>query len=160
MIIARTLGERLSWIFGFGIIIVWIIIVQGVPDILARVLLSVFGLVMIVIILRPIIGRKIVIDKFAQTTKIEERTLLLKSRQRVIHFSDVRSVVIHYEQKKYLGGGVMGGGGWASDAWKVYLDNAKKDEIDHKTNKANMLHLTSEISKFIGTEIVDNSDKR
>ncbi len=158
MVIETTLGDRLGWMFGFGIIIVWTIIVQIIPDIIARLLFSVFGIVMMVITVRPIIGRKIVIDKFAQTIITKERTFLLISRQRVIPFLDVRSVVIDYERKIYQGG-MMGGGG-SADAWRVYIDTDKKTKIDHKRNKTNMLHLASEISKFIGTELVDNSAKR
>lgn len=157
MVIAPTLGERLSWTFGFGFLIVWTIIAQAIPIILVRVLFTVVGVVGILHTLRSLIGTKVVIDRFAQTITTNKRSFLLVSRQRVIPFSDVRTVVIDYEQKTYPGG--FHGGGTTRDAWKVYLDTAKKTEIDHKANKANMLHLASEISKFIGTELVDNSAK-
>lgn len=55
------------------------------------------------------------------------------------------------------GGGPYDGGTTKFDTWEIYLVGV--GEIDHARNRAKMLHLASEISKFIGRELVDNSAK-
>lgn len=102
-------------------------------------------------------GNRVVIDRSTQAITMGKRPFLLIHRQRVIPFSNVGSVVIEYEP-------ITSGGGQysttARDAWKVSIDIVgKKLKIDHTTNKANMFHLASDISSFIGTELVDNSAK-
>ena len=94
-------------------------------------------------------GNKVIIDKLTQNITVDSGFLFFR-RQRVIPFSDVRNIVIDYEQKVSEKR--------AHDAWKVSINNVgKKLKIDHTRNKASMFHLASEISSFIGTELVDNS---
>ncbi len=96
---------------------------------------------------------KIEIDKMTMT--INMRTMSTLFRKRVIPFSDVRTVVIDYEAEAKTSGYAAGA---RVDAWKVSIDIAgKKFKIDRTRNKENMFHLASEISSFIGTELVDNS---
>ncbi len=158
--IGPTISERFWGTFRFVFFIVWCIIVQIIPIIPIRILFSVAGVVGILATLRTLIGTRIVIDKLTQTVTISKRSFFLASRQRVILFSDIRSVVIDYEQQTSGGGaGSPHGVSTSYDAWKVSLDIGEKVEIDDTTNKANMLHLASEISRFIGRELVDNSAK-
>jgi len=157
MVIRPIFSERFGLIFGLAFVIVWSIIAQFIPIILIRVLFSVFGILMGLLILRGFLGSKIFIDKPTQTVTINKRSFFLASRQRVIPFSDVENVVIDYEQKTSMSG--PHGGTTSYDAWKVSLDIGEKVEIKNTTKKANMLYLASEISRFIGRELVDNSAK-
>lgn len=157
MVIGPTLGERFWGIIALVFAIVLSIVAQLIPIIWGRVLLTVFGLVLALHILGRLMDTMIVIDKSTQTVTIRERSFFLASRQHIIPFSDVRGVVIDYEQKESDGGS---GGPTSHDAWKVSLDiGGKRSEIDHTTKKADMFYLASEISRFIGTELVDNSAK-
>lgn len=110
-------------------------------------ILAVLGLY----ILGKIIGNRIIIDKLTESIVFEKRPFLLINRRRLIPLSSVRSVVIDYEpdalEIRML------------NEWKVYLDVGEKLKLGVATNKANMLHLSSEISKFIERPLVDNSAK-
>lgn len=157
LVIGPTLGDQLGVTFGFVFLIGWTIGVQFIPLIWMRVLFSAVGLVLIYIVLRSPIVTRIAIDKLTQTVTISDRSFFLVSRQLVIPFSAVSSVSITYKQKTGGGGGDPYGGGTTKyDTWEIFVGSHK---IDQSTNKAKMLHLTSEISKFIGRELVDNSAK-
>ncbi len=69
------------------------------------------------------------------------------------------ATTIDYEKITSGGGGPYGGGTTSRDAWKVSLDIGEKVKIKHTTKKENMLNLATEISKFIGSELLDNSTK-
>ena len=138
--------------------IVWILLVQFIPVIWVRVLLSLFTVYGILhILLELLVGNRIVLDKPTQTVTIREPSPLLVRKQRVVPFSNVSSVVIDYE--RWLAGGGAAVVIWHVDVWKVSLDIGEKFEIAHTVNEANMLHLANEISRFIGRELVDNSAK-
>jgi len=157
MVIGPTPGDRFWMTFIFVFLIGWTIGVQFIPIIWMRVLLSVGGLVIIYIVLRSPIVTRIAIDKLAQTVTISNRSFFLVSRQRVIPFSAVRSVRINYEQRAVRSGGgfsAYGGGTKKFDTWEVFIGPHK---IDLSKNREKMLHLASEISKFIGRELVGSN---
>lgn len=153
MVIKVDLGGC-SLIFGLIFVIVWTLIVQIIPVILIRVLFSLAGVYGILAILRRLMAIRVVLDKPTQTVTIRKPSLFLVSRRRIIPFSYVRSVVIDYKPQ-------VSGSGESSTlerAWKVSLNiGSEKFEIAHTTEKADMYYLASEISTFIGRELVDNS---
>jgi len=157
ILIGHTTGERIGAIFGLAFVIIVIIIIAA--QFLHVILASVVGILIGLLILRAVLSGKIVINKSTKTITINKRSFFLTSRQRVIPFSEVRNVVIDYLKITSSSGGPYGGGTTSRDAWKVSLDIGGKVEIKHTTKKANMLHLASELSKFIGVELVDNSAK-
>ena len=100
---------------------------------------------------------KTVLDKPSQTVIRRKPSIFFFRRQRVIPFSNVSNVAIDYDPEV---AGTSGVEIWRDDAWKVSLvTGRKKFEIAHTMNKADMLHLANEISKFIEKELVDNSAK-
>ena len=107
-------------------------------------------------ILGELSGHKIIIDKLTKSITLKKQHFLLIYRERVVPFSIVRNVVIDYEPHTTASGP---SGTTHHNAWKVSLDIGKKLKIDRTTNEANMFRLASEISKFIGRELVDNSAK-
>ena len=157
MVIGGPIGGGGRLAFALVFFTFWTIVAQIIPIIWVRALFSVVGVVVILAILRALMGAKIVIDKLTQTVTISRPSFFLVSRQRVIPFSDVRSVVIDYKTLTSGGGDTVAT--W-QDAWKVSLDiSGKRFKIDHRTKKADMFYLASGISEFIGRELVDNSAK-
>ena len=147
MVIAPT-GQRLLWICVFMVAISLAFFYPPVAIVIS-VFLGLYSL-------GKIFGTKFVVDKLAQTVGIHERCFLLIHRQRVIPFQDITSVDIDYKKKWGL---------WGSQAlvrrsaWQVSLNvGGEKLKIDHTTNKANMCNLASEVSIFMGKELVDNSE--
>ena len=149
-----------SLVFGLVFVIAWTLFVQFIPIILIRVLFSLGGVFGILSFVRILRATRIVLDKPSQTVIVRKPSLFLVRRQRVIPFSYVGSIGIDYAPEVSGGGGPYGGGTTSEDVWKVSLDiGGSKTEVAHTTNKGDMLHLASEISKFIGRELVDNSAK-
>ena len=161
MVIGHTLGEQLGLMFTFVILIGFIIAAQFIPIILIKVLFSIVAILFGLFVLGELIGRKIVIDKLAESIITERRYLSFIRRRRIITFSNVYNVVIDYEKIRYsAGGGTTGSIGKSSDAWKVSLNtHAGKLEIDHKKNREDMLYLAEGISRFMGKELIDYSAK-
>jgi len=96
-------------------------------------------------------GNKVIIDKLTGSIRLSRRYLLLIERRRVISLSSTEKVTVNYspivtQQHR-------------TDAWKVSLSGHEWVNIEHSRNKANMLYLASEISRFIGKELIDNSAK-
>ncbi len=153
MVIGHTTGERIGAIFGLAFVVIVIIIIaaQFFPVILA----SVVGILIGLFILRAVLSGNIVIDKSTTTITISKYSLFLTNRSRVIPFSEVRNVRIDYRPLTY----VSEYGRSSRDAWDVSLNIGEKVEIKTTTKKAKMLQLASDISKFISTELVDNSAK-
>lgn len=156
MVIEVSRGGR-SLIFGLVFCFVWILLVQLIPGILFRVLFSLVGVYGILAILRMPMAIRVALDKPTQTVTIRKPSLFLVRRQRVIPFSYVSSVVIDYDPQP-SGGHPQTGTTW-QDAWKVSLNIGEKFEIAHTTDKEDMFYLASEIRRFIGRELVDNSAK-
>ena len=149
-----TLGENLLLgILGFGLFSSFIIIGAIIPNIPITIILSVVGIAGIYFMLHAIIGPRIVLDKPTKTVTISYRSFLFARRQHDIPFSDVRSVVIDYEEN--TGQDVT----QSNDTWEVSLDIGKKLRIDSTGNKADMLYLANNIGRFIGIELEDKSAK-
>ena len=152
--IGPTITERLGWIYGFVFSIVWLISVQYISDtLLIRILFSVVGLVLLYYSLRGIIGKRVVIDKLTQTVKIKERSVFLVGRHRIIPFSGITNIEIAYDR---VGSGAAG----SRDTWRVFLNvGGYMVGIDHTLNRTDMQNIATEISRYIGKELVDNSEK-
>lgn len=151
-IVIEVTRRGCSLIFGLVLFIVWTIIAQFIPITLVRVLFSVVGVVGILFILRMFMAIRIVLDKPTQTVTIRKPSLFLVSRQRVIPFSYVRSVVIDYAPEVIVSN--LYRITMSQNSWKVSLNiGGNKFEIAHTTNKADMLYLASEISRFMGKEL-------
>lgn len=157
MVIGYTISHRLA--STLGVIAVFMtfgyIFLRTIPITVVWVILLVLGLVGVLITLHALFPSRILIDKPAQTLTISKRSFFLTSRQRVIPFSDVRSVRIDYKQKtsprSY--GSTYSVGGTSQDAWEVSLDIGDENfKIDHTTKRADMLELASEIRRFVGKE--------
>jgi len=147
LVIAPT-GQRLLWICVFMVAVSIAVFLPPVAIVIS-VFLGLYSL-------GEIIGTKFVVDKLTQSVGIHERRFLFIHRQRVIPFRDITSVDIDYRKKW---------GAWGAQAlvrrsaWQVSLNVAgEKLKIDHTTNKADMHNLVSEVSNFMGKELVDNSE--
>ncbi len=159
MVIGPTIGERLGSAFGLVVFIVLIIFVQFSPIILVRALFSVVGLVGVLVVLRTLVGARIIIDKPTRTVTISKRSFFLTGRQRIIPFSDVRSVTVDYEPQTSMITGEYGSTTISHDAWSVSLDIGEKFKIDHNAKESDMMNLARGISRFTGKGLVDNSAK-
>lgn len=165
MVLASPLREWLLAIIVLVLVIAFICLVGllVVPELTARVGIEdsliptiVISVVLGLYSLGKIIGTKFVVDKLTQSVGIHERRFLFIHRQRVIPFRDITSVDIDYRKKW----GVWGAQALVRrSAWQVSLNVAgEKLKIDHTTNKADMHNLVSEVSNFMGKELVDNSE--
>jgi hypothetical protein len=106
--------------------------------------------------LSQLISDKVVVDKLTGNITIRERAFSLIPWQRVIPLSDVANVTVDYQQVQSVG--VQGGS--YHDEYRVCLTiGGDKAKVDQRRAKSDMLNLAITISKFIGKELVDNSEK-
>ena len=103
---------------------------------------------------RRLIGKRIVLEKSTNSVILKAPSLLLVHQKRIIPFAEVNSVAITYESI-YSGGQY----GRHRAGWQVSLNTGgQRVKIDHTTDRENMLYLADKISKFMGKEVVDNSE--
>ena len=123
----------------------------------------VFGVLFIVVPLVPIyvgiwilIGKRFIFNKSPNTIIVEKPGLLLIRKKHMLSFADIECVDITYKKmfKKVQGRGPR----QTTDGWKVSLiAGGEMTEVDHGTSEYKIHHLASEISKFTGTVLSDNS---
>ena len=169
LVITSTLGERLLGVFvavaGISFLVSFLAVLFiftarptgffkeylfiGVPFI-------VVNLIVIYIGVRRLMGKRIVLEKSTNSVILKAPSLLLVRQKRIIPFAEVNSVAITY--KSIHSGGQYGG--YNRAGWQVSLNTGgQMVKIDHTTDRENMLYLADKISKLMGKEVVDNSER-
>ena len=162
LVITSTLGERLLGIFAVVVFIIFLAVCfiflarfQARPTGFFVVLCIVPPLIGIYIGVRRLMGKRIVLEKFTNSVILKAPSLLLVRQKRIIPFAEVNSVEMTYKSI-HTGGSY---GGYNRAGWQVSLDTGDQMvKIDHTTDRENMLYLADKISKFMGKEVVDNSE--
>jgi len=150
-------GSERGWSFILGLtaIIVWLVLSQFIPLLWLRIILSIGGALLLLAFLQSMIGKKIVIDKQAETITIGKRSFFLTSRQRIVRFSEIKNLIVNYRHIRGTSESTAG----PSETWELLLDIGEKLEIERGSNRTNLLSVAGEISGFIGKELIDNSAK-
>ncbi len=107
LVMAPTLGERLFELVALAALIVLSIRYPSPWLVALGVLVGFHSL-------GKLVGNRVVIDKPAETIRVEERPFLLIHRQRVVRFSDVSKVAVDYREETWGGRDEL-----RMDAWKV-----------------------------------------
>lgn len=152
IVILPTIMEKLG-----GKRFVWLVIIICIALTVVNPTLGIVGwFVAALHFTGNIIGKRVIIDKLTETITAKNRYLMLIQKKRVIPFSKVRGVRI---DEKHVGKHVTSANGAVDVFWEVSIDTSgKKIRIDRTSKFTDMRYLANEISRFIGSRLIDNSE--